>query len=59
MPYPTSCTAAAKHLFRHLHEADTLRKNPLVAHFFTVAAGGSPTKTVPGRSPDGAARSSI
>jgi len=25
---------AAKHLFRHLHEARVLRKNPLVAHLF-------------------------
>lgn len=30
----SSFEAAAKHLFRHLHDARALRKNPLVHHFF-------------------------
>lgn len=42
MTSDASFEAAAKHLFRHLHEPHVLRKNPLVSHFFEQ------------RSPDGA-----
>jgi hypothetical protein len=38
-----SFNAAAKHLFRHLHEARALRKNPLVRRFFeNPEIGGLP-----------------
>jgi hypothetical protein len=33
-----SFNSAAKHLFRHLHDARSLRKNPLVRQFFVSAA---------------------
>jgi hypothetical protein len=36
----TSFAVAAKHLFRHLHDADALRKNPLVRGYFGNGVGG-------------------
>lgn len=35
----TSFAAAAKHLFRHLHEPHALRKNPLVRRYFASGDG--------------------
>jgi hypothetical protein len=35
-----SFASAAKHLFRHLHDAEALRKNPLVRSYFGNGAGG-------------------
>jgi hypothetical protein len=40
----TSFAAAAKHLFRHLHDARTLRKNPLVRGYF-ASGDGAASKT--------------
>jgi tetratricopeptide (TPR) repeat protein len=36
-----SFAAAAKHLFRHLHDAGALRKNPLVRGYFASGEGGT------------------
>jgi hypothetical protein len=44
-----SFTAAAKHLFRHLHEARSLRKNPLVRRFFAHVETGGVGGTADGR----------
>jgi tetratricopeptide (TPR) repeat protein len=36
-----SFEAAVRHLFRHLHNANALRRNPLVRSFFRVQGGGN------------------
>ena len=41
MTSSVSFNAAAKHLFRHLHDARALRRNPLVRHLFENPSAGT------------------